>query len=210
MEIIGLRIEKYIGREVSSRDEGTLHSEAEFEKHIICAILSDNRKVEIELSSTQGECLSGYCAATWSDIKVTNVIRFRGYTHTTKNPLVIEDILSGFEGYAKNQVFEIDTDGSDPYYPCGHYTVNMDLFVETIRHKSIRPVWIFTGKSNSGKSFISGHLKELQIYETDVSDVLPDNMVESVIVLGNKYNFTIEDVKQKLFGEVEVIVVTFN
>jgi hypothetical protein len=87
--------------------------------------------------------------------------------------------------------------------------VDMELFKETIRNKNLRPVWIFKGKSNSGKSFLASKLNELDIYETDSSETLPESIFASVIVLGNKYNFSLEDVKNKIFGEVEIQLVEF-
>ena len=73
MKIIGLRIEKYIDKEVSGHNCDFEYKDAEFEKHIICGILSDNRKVEIEMSVSEGECGSGWSTASWGNIKVTEV-----------------------------------------------------------------------------------------------------------------------------------------
>lgn len=89
-------------------------------------------------------------------------------------------------------------------------TVNMELFKETIRAKNLRPVWIFKGKSNSGKSFLASKLNDLEVYETDSNDNLPTSITASIVVLGNKYNYSIDDIKSKLFGEVEVQIVEFQ
>ena len=155
MKIIGLRIEKYIDKEVSGHNCDFEYKDAEFEKHIICGILSDNRKVEIEMSVSEGECGSGWSTASWGNIKVTEVKKFNGYTHIPKEVLNVEDVEPNFEGNISNDVFSIDEDGGCNYYPSGGYNVNMELFKETIRAKNLRPVWIFKGKSNSGKSFLA-------------------------------------------------------
>jgi len=209
MKIIGLRIEKYIDKEISGHNCDFEYKDAEFEKHIICGVLEDNRKVEIELSHSEGECCSGWTTASWGNIKVTEVKKFNGYTFIPKEVLTIEDIEPNFDGDISNNVFSVDCDGGDNYYPSGGYNVNMELFKETIRNKNLRPVWIFKGKSNSGKSFLASKLNELDVYETDSNETLPESIVASVIVLGNKYDFNLEDVKTKIFGEAEIQVVDF-
>lgn len=209
MKIIGLRIEKYIDKEISGHNCDFEFKDAEFEKHIICGILDDNRKVEIELSHSEGECYSGWTTASWGHIKVTEVKKFNGYTFIPKQPLVVDDIEPNFDGDISNEVFSVDIDGGDNYYPSGGYNVKMELFKETIRSKNLRPVWIFKGKSNSGKSFLASKLSELDVYETDSNETLPESIVSSVIVLGNKYDFTLEDVKNKIFGEADIQVVEF-
>lgn len=209
MKIIGLRIEKYIDKEVSGHNCDFEYTDAEFEKHIICGVLSDNRKVEIELSVSEGECGSGWSTASWGNIKVTEVKKFNGYTHVPKELLNVEDIQPDFDGDISNVVFSIDCDGGCNYYPSGGYNVNMGLFKETERAKNLRPVWIFKGKSNSGKSFLSSKLNDLEVYETDSNEELPKVITASVIVLGNKFNFKIEDIEKVIFGEYELQIVDF-
>lgn len=209
MKIIGLRIEKYIDKEVSGHNCDFEYKDAEFEKHIICGVLDDNRKVEIELSRSEGECYSGWTIASWGYIKVTEVKKFNGYTFIPKRPLTVDDIEPNFKGDISNDVFTVSDDGGDNYYPSGGYNVEMKLFKKTVRSKNLRPVWIFTGKSNSGKSFLASKLNGLDVYETDSNKTLPESIVASVIVLGNKYNFNLEDVKTKIFGEAEIQIVDF-
>lgn len=209
MKIIGLRIEKYIDKEISGHNCDFEYKNTEFEKHIICGVLEDNRKVEIELSHSEGECGSGWTTASWGNIKVTEVKKFNGYTFIPKEILTIEDVEPKIDGDISNNVFSVDCDGGDNYYPFGGYNVNMELFKETIRNKNLRPVWIFKGKSNSGKSFLASKLNELDVYETDSNKALPESIVASVIVIGNKYDFNLEDVKSKIFGEAEIQAVDF-
>jgi len=211
MKIIGLRIEKYIDKSVSGHNCKFTYSDETFEKHIICGVLSDNRKVEIELSRSEDECGSGWTTASWGFIDVREVFNFNGYTFVPIKPLIVEDLIPD-KNYddVVNDVFLVDYNGGDSYYPSGGYTVNMDLFTETLRHKEKRPVWIFKGKSNKGKSFISGKLKDVTVYETDSSKDLPEVIKETVIVLGNKYKFKVKDIKERLFGEVDVCIVKFK
>ena len=107
MNIIGLRIEKYIDKEISGHNTDFEYKDAEFEKHIICGVLDDNRKVEIELSHSEGECYSGWTIASWGHIEVTEVKKFNGYTFIPKQPLIVEDIEPKFKGDISNDVFSV-------------------------------------------------------------------------------------------------------
>ena len=51
MKIIGLRVEKYIDKGISGHNCDFEYTDEEFEKHILCAVLSNNEKVEIQLSN---------------------------------------------------------------------------------------------------------------------------------------------------------------
>lgn len=210
MKIIGLRIEKYISQEVSGHNCDFEYTDANFEKHIICGLLSNNKKVEIELSRSEGQCGSGWCTASWGHIDVKEVTKFNGYTHTPKEPMYIDDILPNFDDNISNNVFTINYDGGDSYYPRGYYSVDMNLFNVGVRAKEFRPVWIFMGDSNTGKSFLSSKIKDIEVYETDTNSELPDTITASIIVVGNKYKFNINDIKSKLFGDVEIHDVSFS
>lgn len=209
MEIIGLRIEKYIGSRVTGHNCNFTSTKTTFDKHIICAILENGQKVEIILKHTEGECGSGWSTASWGHINIVNVEKFNGYTFIPKKPIIIKDIDQSADDVS-NSVFSVSDDGGCGYYPNGGYSVNMELFTETIRHKDIRPVWIFQGDSNLGKSFLASRLKDLDVYETDISDTLPNEITTSVIVLGNKYKFSVEDIKGKIFGKFQVHTVNFT
>jgi hypothetical protein len=47
-------------------------------------------------------------------------------------------------------------------------------------------------------------------YETDKANKLPNSITEDIVVIGNKYQFTIEEITEKLFGDCEVIPVKFG
>jgi hypothetical protein len=83
----------------------------------------------------------------------------------------------------------------------------MDLFEKTIRAKDKRRVYIFVGESGIGKSYLAHKLQNVEIYETDCNDTLPNEIVEDVIVLGNKYDYTVQDIVSRIFGEFEPIMV---
>ena len=129
MKIIGLRIEKYIGKQVTGHILDLEYDDAEFEKHIICAILSNGKKVEIELSTSKGVGSSGWTTASYGHMELNYVKQFKGYTHVPKKPLEMDEeyILLKPDDYS-NEIFEISLDGGDEYYPTGFYKVNMNLF----------------------------------------------------------------------------------
>lgn len=96
MKIIGLRIEKYIDKEISGHNCDFTYTDADFEKHIICGVLDDNRKVEIELRRSEDQCGSGWCTSSYGHIQVTEVKKFSGYTFIPIEIFAIEDIEPGF------------------------------------------------------------------------------------------------------------------
>lgn len=210
MKIIGLRIEKYIDKGISGHNCDFEYADEEFEKHILCAVLSNDKKVEITLSRSEGECMSGWTSASWGDIEIKEVQKFNGYNYLPKKTIEIDDISPEWSGdELSNELFSFSQDGGCNYYPSGDYNVNMELFEETVRTKKKRPVWLFKGKSNSGKSFLSSKLQEMEVYETDSNEELPKVITASIIVLGNKFNFKIEDIEKVIFGEYEIQIVDF-
>jgi hypothetical protein len=205
LKIIGLRVEKYIAYE--SRDDYSDESdEAEREKHVLCVVYENGKKAEIELSASHGLCPSGYTSASWGHLEVKEVDKFSGFSFVPKTGI----LTINEKDLYKNYVYEVDSDGDDQWYPSGGYSIDMSLFRETIRNKSIRQVWIFLGKSGTGKTFLSSKLNGLEVYETDSSGVLPTKITASVVVLGNKYSFDIEDIKRKIIGKAEIHIVVFN
>jgi hypothetical protein len=50
-------------------------------------------------------------------------------------------------------------------------------------------VFMFTGASCIGKSFVASHLTNLEVYESDMAEELPENLSDNkLIVIGNKYH----------------------
>lgn len=109
-----------------------------------------------------------------------------------------------------NNVFSYEHIGDDPYYPSGRVNIKMDKFEKVERAMDKRPVWIIKGASGTGKSTLASHIEGLKVFETDSVDRLPPTIYEDVIVLGNRSKFSVEDVKSRLFGEHEAIVVSFE
>lgn len=225
MEIIGLRVEKYVGKKV---DGGKLRFsyENEIKERCILQVIEDYNAYEISLWVEEGPCPSGWSPATWGRVKVDKVEKFGGYTHKPKQKIVMHDCtINDFKkiedtesiGYydsecIENDVLWVSYHGSDGYYPDGGYEINMNLFEPTKRAKQKRPVWIFVGDSASGKSYLSDKIAEpMTKFETDsVKEDLPKVITEDIVVLGNKHGFAVDDIIPRLFGECEVIIVDFN
>lgn len=211
MKIIGVREEKYIGTSVTGHNCNFKYEDTEMERHVILAILDTGDKVEITLEVEEGECGSGWCTASYGIMRVEKVNNFsRGFNYKPKEPIILGDlkITKEFYGDYSNKVFSVSYDGGDGYYPSGDYTINLeDYFIKTRRLKSKRPVYIFMGDSGVGKSSLGLMLKDtVKVFETDSVDNLPDSLLEDVIVLGNRSNFTLEDIKTRLSSEVEPII----
>lgn len=210
MKVIGLRIEKYIDKAVTGHNCDFKYNDVEFEKHVLCCILSNNKKIEIHLSRSEGECGSGWTTANFGHINVVEVKNFNGYEYTPKNIIETDDIFPGFDGDITNNIFSVSFDGGDNYYPSGFYSVNMKLFINNGRAKEYRPVWIFIGKSSLGKSYLANKIQNLEVYETDSSPKLPKKITQSIIVIGNKYQHSLETIKKLIFGKTKIVIVEFS
>ena len=211
MKITGLRVEKYIGKEVSGHNMDFTYTDVELEKHIILGLLEDNRKVEIELYQEDGECGSGWTTATFGYCEIKLVDKFNGYTHNPIKNLEIDDIEpnSDIEELV-NDVFSIDSLGRDHYYPTGSYHVNMELFKPNPRYKDQRPTYIFTGQSGIGKSFLASKFNnDVIVFETDAHKELPESIIADVIVVGNKYNHTIKNIISRT-DNTKIVKCTFE
>lgn len=211
MRIVGMRKEIYIGQSVSGSNCDFVYEDAEFTKHIICARLDDNTKIEIELSETEGESYSGWCTASYGNCEVRKVDSFI-FTHRPIKPILVKDIPLGDIEDWNNEVFSISCDGGDNYYPSGYYNVNEELFVVSDRHKEQRMVWIVVGESALGKSYVTSRLNGLSVFETDSLEYeyIFDEIKEDVVVIGNRHDIKIDSVVEKLFGNPEVVIVEFK
>ena len=172
-----------------------------------------NKKYEIILWTEYGDCYSGWCAASWGHGSIKEVECFCGMTHKANKELKISVKSSNGELLDQdNDVFGL-CENNDAYYPDGYAQVEMSLFEEVNRNKEKRPVWIFKGNSCLGKSYLaaiianSGYMKE--VYETDAHEKL-DKIHEDIIVLGNKYPYSVEEVEKYIMGEHETIIVDFK
>lgn len=214
LKVVGVQETKYVDTRLDGHNCNFTETPTEFTKHIIyCkSLVFKNSYAAIELYEREHECSSGWTSArtAYRDIKY-NIDTIGPFTHIPKKPIEIE-INTNEECHDEStSVYTYSEYGcGDEWYPTGSYQINMDLFEKTPRYKDKRVVYIFKGQSGVGKSYIASNLSNMDIYETDSSDKLPDNIYANVVVLGNKYDYTIDDVKHRLFGEVNVVVCTME
>jgi hypothetical protein len=83
--------------------------------------------------------------------------------------------------------------------------VSFDLYYEV---KNTEITWILYGASGLGKSYLTDHLKS--VYETDSAPTLPQKITKSIIVIGNKYYYTIDQVILHLNSDTTIVTVYFS
>lgn len=233
MNIIGLKIEFYVGEWVRQLDYNKLLENGEYsdfeyfdkilKRHILYGRFQ-GEYYKICLSQRAGECGSGYTTATWAHINIEKIDRIDGFGYIPLNPLNItypfttvkcictdDKTTELVDLKTKSVIAACSKYGGCRFYPTGYYNINMALFEKTIRAKDKRPIWIFKGNSGTGKSFLSARLENMSVFETDAYRVLPAKipLIHNIIVLGNKYKYTIENIKQCLQEPYELHEVTF-
>ena len=211
LRVIGLRVEKYVDSAISGHNMNFEYTDETFERHILCCKYSENKNIEIEFSHSEGECGSGWTTASWGEKSVKYVKNFHTFNYFPIKKIEISDEILNEDLYDYNdKLLYFSYDGGDSYYPSGGYRIEMNFFRESARIKDKRPVWIFKGDSNAGKTYLSSQL-DMDVYETDSSNSLPDIMKQSIIVLGNKYVYDVTDIKSRLFDSdnCEVHIVDF-
>lgn len=207
-EVIGLRLEQYVGESVSGHNCDFDYDKEIKERYVI--LLKDgNEKFELSLYSTEGECGSGWCSASWGHLELQPVFSFAGKTHKIKQQTFIDFDKSDSE--ITTEIFSVSYDGEDQWYPGGFVSVAMDLFEETIRPPfEKRPVVVFKGDSNSLKSYLAA-LSGKEVFETDALESIENIPVitADIIVIGNKYELDVEKIRPFIFGEYTLIIADF-
>ena len=171
-----------------------------------------HRKYEITLRDGYGECGSGWTTASYGFVDIKPVNNFRPWNYKPKQQIILENIsIKEMDSPDFScEYFRWSYDGGDEYYPTGYVDVNLSCFEELPRNMKKRPVWIFKGYSGLGKTSLAMQLENEDVYDTDISSKLPECITESVVVLGNKHGHTLEDIKTRLFGNPEIILVDFS
>lgn len=90
-----------------------------------------------------------------------------------------------------------------------NFKVKFENLQSTRRGFEKVPLWIFVGASALGKSFLAHSLNNLTVFESDAYATLPDLILEDVVVLGNKYPHTVDDILQRVYDR-NVVLNTFE
>ena len=184
LQIRSMRIEKHVKR----IDERL--------KDVVSYIFNckfDDKKYELVIEENEERLVQVF---------LNEVKMFSGISYLTKEKMEIE-FEPNQNGY-DNSLFKIDN---------SRVQIKYENLIPTNRAKVKRPVWIFVGESALGKSYLSSVLangSNNTKYETDSSPELPLRISEDMIVVGNKYHFSLRDIKERIHGEHETIIVNFE
>lgn len=221
VKIVGLLVKKIVNDYCEGHNCDFTYEKIEDEEYVLmCEDIYHidkygkeyHHKYEITLRNEYGECGSGWTTASYGFVDMELVNNFRPWNYKPKQRIILENISikemdsSDFSC----EYFQWSYDGGDGYYPTGYVDVDMNYFEELPRNMKKRPVWIFKGYSGLGKTSLAIQLENEDVYDTDISSKLPECITESVVVLGNKYGHTLEDIKTRLFGNPEIILVDFS
>jgi len=216
--VIGANIVKYIGNVTVGHNCNFTEEKQPLEKYEILLKSTKNEwYYKLTLHEEHGECGSGWTTASWGHANLTRIANPFPHNLKPKEETTIAlptktDLTDDFTC----DLFSWSYQNDDPYYPSGYVNFNKSnwfpirniLQIEDIK----RYVHIFQGTSGLGKSYLANLIQGKSVYETDSNDTLPDIINEDIIVLGNKYPFTIEEVKARINGSVptKIITVTFK
>lgn len=215
-EVVGLRVEKYVGTAVFGHNCDFIYSPEIKQRHVLL-LKHYSTNYELTLQTDEDECGSGWCAASYGRFDFKQVTNFAGKTHrilkgTTLN--LQANTETGSLDYVNNALFSFSEDGGDSYYPSGGYDINMSLFEEIPMTNIKRPVHIFIGDSNACKSTLAA-LTGREILETDYTGIndLPEVITADIIVVGNKFTIDVnKDIIPKIFDleNSQVVIVNFQ
>lgn len=161
----------------------------------ILLLINDGKKFEFNLKRNTFRQVGAFISPT--------------YLLKRKTPLTFEEIFSkrlkessSFLSFDRTK-FDLDLE---------ECSIDSSFFNKaTHRQKELQPIWIFRGDSFLGKSYLATFIaSDKTIYETDISNILPSKLNYDVIVLGNKYKFSKEDLEERISNDREIIYVNFS
>ena len=161
------------------------------------------RKKILKLWNEYWDCWSGRTSATWWEKEIIDIWYAKHWElhYVPKEKLELESI---------DDLIDFDENWGCDYYPQWYGEIKesmLELFKPTWREKQERQVYIFVWDSGRWKSYIA-RKTGIDVYETDSQSELPQEILSEIIVLWNKYPFTVEEVKEKI-EEAEVNIVQF-
>jgi len=211
IEIVGLQEIIYVKNRLKGKNSKYTSYKEILNKHTVFGYIKNDQKIAINFEKIKIKCNSELSISKIAIIEVKQINNFQPFTHVPqknieiKMPLKIDDDnIEVTSQFFENQVFKFDNIGKDRTY-----VINFDLFKKVPRFKQDRVVWIWTGPSESEKTFLSSKILNLEVYETDSSNKIPNVIYADIIIIGDKYKFTVDEVKTKIFGKAQVIVSKF-
>ena len=184
-KVVGMKIHNHI-----HNNRGTVLAGETYKEYIYCLILDNN--TENSLTEVKRKEFSISVINSEIVYELRSVENFGALTHVPRGKLEIGDLVE---------------DGVGPQAPRADI-VNKKMR-STNRGFDKVPLWIFKGESGLGKSFLAHKLQDLSVFETDAWKTLPDVITEDIVVLGNKYQHTVEDITSRTRNR-DVIVSIFE
>mgnify|MGYP004604404563 FL=1 len=124
-KIEGMREETFMKQVCEERDFE--YDIIELPRQVICCSRGD-KKFEIDLYSTYGECPSGHTTASWGNMDIHKVEEFGKMTHLPKEPMTFELQMEEDGFYCP--AFSVTYIGGDDFYPNGDAAANLELFLK--------------------------------------------------------------------------------
>ena len=231
MKVLGYRKE-YVPTHVEYETSQCDVDNYESVEHIFLYVEDEEEHIyEMDVFVSEEECYSGWCAADYGCCDITRVERVevnarpkRGEDIVWECP--IKDYIDELKDLEVGQsttmslydndieienVLTVSRDGGDYYYPSGYVEFKDDLFEPlSARQYDKAVVWVFKGGSGLGKSYLASRVKDKEVFETDAYKELPEKILADIIVLGNKYSYTVEELSERIPYEHEIIEVDFS
>ena len=201
LEIVGLKIHHNIGKKVIGHNCEFSHIKTTITEYIVCLESDQTKKYELKMWIRYGECPSGWTTAQWAEHQLLEVSHFGAMTHLINNECKKTILYDQAKLKYQCEYFSYSYDGDDRWYPEGQIYVNMEKF-KKFRGFDRHPVWVFTGQSGLGKSFLAHHLSKMIIFETDSVDQLPNEITADIVVLGNKHKYSKTELEKRIEGEL--------
>lgn len=212
------KMQNYKYQVLALRIENILVEKYDIKKYILL-LKQDTNYYELSMN---------YCPILKHGIyQFDQVNKFCGMSYNVKdrsnNIVDLEEIIDHQNNnsyiFCQNEFFSFSNYQSQDNCDNQNIKINIEKFKTHIfnpRIKNKRMVWIFYGSSGLGKTYLSAKINNsdssMSSYETDQSEILPEKIFEPVIVVGNKYKFSIEEIKEHIYDleNCEVVSVNFS
>jgi hypothetical protein len=122
-------------------------------------------------------------------------------SETLSSEIISDIIIIGEQKYFSIDEILLNCKGDNEYI-----FVNFTMYKNNDSNENI---FLFTGPSNMGKSYLS-HYTEFSVYETDSSSFLPSIIDDRIVSIGKKYNFDINELISKFVYVNNYIIVDFT
>lgn len=134
LEVLGYQKEKYWGYKMSGHNCDFDYENVIMTRHLLYVKNNNGKIYKTTLYREEGECMSGWCIATFGKMKVEEInetpINIAKPLKTTfiENFMKKDNYFENEGDHINNEVFNVSYDGGDYYYPCGSYRFNEQIF----------------------------------------------------------------------------------